>query len=167
MGNLTFSGGRYWEASEAASIPASTLALVRSLDDRVIGKFANTTAKNNGIASLTSDQRKGAMIWQDGVGFIAHDGTAERDVLVKGMNFAYGRRDVTIEGNGYARILSSQCFFQGAPPSWILANGINRDFRPTWDGFTDGSGALLKVYDAAGAQYAPNATVAFYWLALR
>lgn len=167
MGNLTFSGARYWESSEPASIHGASLAMMQSINDHLIGKAATTAAKSAAFASLTSDQRKGAMLWQDGVGFIAHDGTNERDVLVKGMNFAYGRRDVTIEGNGYARILSSQCFFQGAPPSWIMAYGINRDFRPTWDGFADGSGALLKVYDAANAQYAPNATVAFYWLALR
>lgn len=167
MGNLTFSGGRYWEASEAASIPASTLALVQSLNDRVVGKFATTTAKNAGIASLTSDQRKGALIWQDGVGFTAHDGTVERDVLVKGMNFAYGRRDTVIEGNGYARIPNGQCFFQGSPPSVIIGMGINQLFRPAWDGFVDGSGALLRVYDTAGTQWPANATVAFYWLALR
>lgn len=164
MGNLTYSGARYWDASEAASIPAATLALVQSLNDKVIGKFSSTTARDSALATLSSDQKKGAFYWTDGVGFTAHDGSVGREVMVRGLNFNRGRVDTAIEDNGFARLPSSVCFFNGTPPSVITGNGISALFHPVWTGQVDGAGALLRVVNLTNGQYwGPGSAVAFYW----
>ena len=167
MGNLTYSGVRYWDSTEAASIPAATLALAQSVNDRLIGKFASGTARDSALATLSSDQKKGALYWVEGVGWSAHDGSVSREVMVRGVNFNRGRLDTTIEGNGYARLPSSVCFFQGGPPSVITATGINEQYRPTWDGTVDGAGALLKVYKPDNTQWGSGSAVACYWTAYR
>lgn len=167
MGNLTYSGVRHWDASEAASIPAATLAMAQSINDRLIGKFASGTARDSALASLTTDQKKGAVLWTEGVGWTAHDGAVNREVMVRGVNFARGRTDDSIEGNGNLRIPSSACFFDGEPPSVITAIGINEQFRPTWNGMVDGSGALLRIYKPDNTAWPPGATVAIYWSAFR
>lgn len=166
MGNLTYSGGRYWEASEAANIPAATLALATSLNDRVIGKFASGTARDSALATLTTDQKKGAVLWTDGVGWTAHDGTINREVMVRGVNFNRGRTDGAISG-GFIRVPSADCFFQGSAPAVLQVNGINNNFYPHWDGNADGAGCIVKVANAAGSWYPDGTAVAFYWTAWR
>lgn len=78
-----------------------------------------------------------------------------------------GRVDRQIEGNGYLRIHSAECWFTNGQPGVIVAMGINEQFRPTWDGTADGGGVLLKVYKTDNTQYPPGAGVAIYWTAYR
>lgn len=167
MGNLTYSGARYWDATEAANIPAATLAVVQSLNDKVIGKFASTTARDSALATLSSDQRKGAFYWTDGVGWAGHDGTAAREVMVRGVNYNRGDLSTTVEGNGFARIPSAQCFFNGSPPSvLILTASYPRDIV-TWDR-SDGAGCLCVLYNTDTKQNAqPGWGVRFSWMAFK
>lgn len=78
-----------------------------------------------------------------------------------------GRVDRQIEPNGFSRIEASECFFSNGAPAAIIPVGIHYAFHPSWDGFVDGGGALLRVYDQNGTQYAAGATVAYYWIAYR
>lgn len=80
-----------------------------------------------------------------------------------------GRVDRAIEGNGFLRLSASESFFTSVPPQpvSITAIGINEQFRPTWDGTSDGGGCLLRVYKTDNTQWPAGATVAIYYAAYR
>jgi hypothetical protein len=80
MGNSNYSGGRYWEPTEAASIPAATVALSDSIRDQVIGKFATTGDRNTALAALPVGERAGSIAYVPTVGWFGYDGTVWVDL---------------------------------------------------------------------------------------
>jgi hypothetical protein len=85
MGNSNYSGGRYWDSSEAASISAATVALSDSIRDQVLGKFTTTGARDTALAALPSTERPGCLAYVSGVGWSAYDGATWRTIAMTGV----------------------------------------------------------------------------------
>lgn len=168
MGNLVYSGARYWDATEAASIPASTLALTQSINDRLIGKFATTTARNSALSTLTSDQRRGALYWTDGVGFETHDGTNRKTVLVLGISYNRGTDQGTCDPSGIRKVQHGL----GSPPVsvQVTMEGDNdrvRYLSPRIVTVTASEIWVKSLYTAPGAAPTENGNqyTSFHWVA--
>jgi hypothetical protein len=78
MGNSNWSGGRYWETTEAASIPAATVAFSDSIRDQVLGKFTTINARDTALAALPVGERAGCLAYVAGIGWSAYDGAQWR-----------------------------------------------------------------------------------------
>ena len=113
MGNTSWAGARYWDASEAASIPAATLALTQSVDDHWLGKFASTTDRNNALAAMDADKRPGTTAHVVGVGLTYFTGSAWK-TLTSGTMSQGNVTSVTLEPNGLA-LISYPVPFGGLP----------------------------------------------------
>lgn len=139
--------------------------LAESLEGRTVVSFASTSARDTALASLTSDQKKGVVAHVQGTGWFGYDGSAWRQfstTLVKG-----GFITTAVEGNGFARVPSADCFFNGAAPTAIFATATYR-YDVVSFALYDGGGALFKFYNSSlNTETGPGVTVTFSWLAIK
>lgn len=66
--SFTSAGIRVWDSTEAASIHGASAAQGTSLNTKVIGVFADETARNAAFAALSSAQKKGIIAYVDSLG---------------------------------------------------------------------------------------------------
>lgn len=156
MATTTPTGSPVPTLGDAPNVPADMLRLAVFLDPVTIPRF--TTTSNANIAFPTP--------------------YVGQEINVAGNHYQYyeaGWRiqpqlkwgkitNTLIEGNGYARIPSALCFFEGVAPTWWL-------FTPVYfkDVVTlaviDGAGILCNVYNTdLKTTPAPGNPVSFNWL---
>lgn len=141
MGNLTRSGGQYWDDTQDADIPAATLALAQSLDDNVIAKFPTLVARNS---SETGGSGSLHYVAETGLLYL-RVGSTNYPVPIQGLTFIVGNTGVATDGNGLfninhpfgsaAVVASCQNLYGGAPG---VAEGVMADAKINIHSYNNG-----------------------------
>jgi hypothetical protein len=148
-----------------ANVPVEMEKLAESLEGLTIVSFASTAAKDAAFATLTTDQKKGLVVHVQGKGWFGYDGSTwfQFGTLV----MKSGRTSTVIESNGFARVPSADCFFDGAAPTRMI-------YQPTYFADTittalfDGAGALARIWNAqTNTNPAVGQPVVFDWIAIK
>lgn len=161
----TNAAGIYYPlASDVANPSTHIKDAADSLLGRTVPNFASTGTRDTYAAALTSDQKRGAVVFVTGKGWQGFDGSS----WVNFSRTKFGAYNGVAEGNNMFRVLATDCFFDGAAPSSIICMWTGPDGYVCSFGQFDGSGALIKVFNFnSGSQLTSGASGAFYWIACR
>jgi len=155
-----------------SNVPTTLLTMAQSLRGRTVRNFASTSTRDTAVSALPTAARQGAVVYVQGQGWQGY--TKASDPYTTGSWWSFdrakgGRIDyVTADpSNGMYRVPSSECWFDGQPPSAITAvwcASIAGPYVPTFYTF-DGGGALFRVYDGSNVQV--TGAAALMWTAVR
>ena len=168
MANKGWSGGY---VPPATGLAPNLATIFDTFNDSIMGdtvpSFDNIAARDSSFGPLTTAQKRGALAHVAGRGWCGYDGSVWRDIAQG--SFKWGVTDpAVVEGNGFARVNSGFCFFDGAPPSLMIPfSRMSARYQFSFRLY-DGSGALFECWDSVSHAAVPSGNqVALGWLAIK
>lgn len=158
-----------------ADVPADMLLLQQSLRGRIVRRHSSTADRDTAVSVLPAAVRRSAVVYVPGVGFM---GYTKADDPYDASDASWWKFDriraghIDSEGaqtNQMHSIPASACFFDGQPPTAVMAFSTTSQLYVDFSAGTprfDGSQAFVRAVDRRTETIITGA-VSFFWIAVR